>query len=151
MNELFPTLKEKIIYFSIFIVALITLFFSGVLYGYRRATRKGEGTNSVTELVSDISRLKSENERLTAERDGLIEDLSVSNGKLETIVNELQEYNNEFAEQTDEYNRRTEKYNGDILEYNRIYSEQVFRLCEIMERTILTIARACEVDNGEIE
>lgn len=138
MNEL--TFKQKIIFIGIVVLLGFALFGAGYGIGVGNTRSKNR---ELTELRYNISELKSENERLTDERDRLISDLSTSNNKLESITNELRRCNTEFSEQSAEYSKRIEDANGNVLEYNRIYTERIFKLCETMERAIRAIATAC--------
>ena len=139
MNEF--TFKQKIIILSIGLAIIFAVFGAGYGFGNRNGSKSSN--NSITELRYDLSKLESENKRLTDERDKLISDLSTSNNKLESIRNELGRCNIEFAEQSAENSKRIEEANGNVLEYNRIYTEGIFKLCETMERAIRAIATAC--------
>jgi hypothetical protein len=149
-------IKKIFNYIFIGIIATCILFGTGYCFGFRRGTNLGSSdgfsaTESVGSLKSEIARLKSENERLTTERDQLISDFATSNDKLESIRTELQRYSKDIANQSIEYSGRIEKANGDILEFNRIYTERVFKLCDTMEGTINTIAAACGYDLRKTE
>ena len=142
MNEL--TFKQKIIFISIVVGVILAVFLTGVGVGYKSATKSSATESSaITKLKSDVSKLESDNERLTIERDQLISDLSASNKKLESIAGELKQCNSEFTEQSIEYSERIKNANGNAVEYNRIYTERVIKLCGSMERAIRAIADAC--------
>ena len=151
MNE--QTIKKIFIRIVSILICICALLGTGIGIGYRIATKSTDGRASETirSLKSDISTLKSEKERLTDERDKLISDLTISNGKLESITTELKRCSEDYAQQSAEYSKRIEGANLSVLEYNRIYTEGVLRLCDTMERTINVIATTCGYNNTETE
>ena len=151
MNE--QTIKKIIIRFISILICSCTLFGSGIWIGYGMATgtTDGKASENIRNLKSEISTLRSEKERLTDERDKLISELDISNGKLESIATELKQCSEDYAQQSAEYSKRIEGANLSVLEYNRIYTEGVLRLCDTMERTINVIATTCGYDNTETE
>ena len=151
MNE--QTIKKIIIRIISILICICALLGSGICIGYEISTRTtgGRVSENIRNLESEISTLKSEKERLTDERDKLISELSISNGKLESIATELKRCSEDYAQQSAEYSKRIEGANLNVLEYNRIYTEGVLRLCDTMERTINVIAATCGYDNTEIE
>ena len=151
MNE--QTIKKIIIRFISILICSCTLFGSGIWIGYGMATgtTDGKASENIRNLKSEISTLRSEKERLTDERDKLISELDISNGKLESIATELKRCSEDYAQQSAEYSKRIEGSNLNVLEYNRIYTEGVLRLCDTMERTINAIATTCGYDNTETE
>lgn len=149
-------IKKIFNYITIGIIVTCILFGAGYCFGFRRGTNLGSSdglsaTESVGSLKSEIAGLKSENERLTTERDQLISDFTASNNKLESIGTELQRYSKDVLSQSIEYSERIEKADGDILEFNRVYTERVFKLCDTMEGTINTIAAVCGYDLTKTE
>lgn len=151
MNE--ESIKKIIIRIVIIFCCTCALLGAGIGIGYRIATKSTDGRASETikSLKSDISTLKSEKERLTSERDKLISDLTISNGKLDSIATEIKRCSEDYAQQSAEYSKRIEGANLDVLEYNRIYTEGVLGLCDTMERTINVIATTCGYNNTETE
>ena len=151
MNE--QTIKKIIIRFISILICSCTLFGSGIWIGYGMSTgtTDGKASENIRNLKSEISTLRSEKERLTDERDKLISELDISNGKLESIATELKRCSEDYAQQSAEYSKRIEGANLSVLEYNRIYTEGVLRLCDTMERTINVIATTCGYDNTETE
>ena len=151
MNE--QTIKKIIIRFISILICSCTLFGSGIWIGYGMATgtTDGKASENIGNLKSEISTLKSEKERLTDERDKLISELSISNGKLESIATELKRCSEDYAQQSAEYSKRIEGANLNVLEYNRIYTEGILRLCDTMERTINVIATTCGYNDTETE
>ena len=151
MND--QTIKKIIIRIVSIFICVCTLFGTGIGIGYRIATGTtgGRASENIRNLKSEISTLKSEKEQLTDERDKLISELTISNGKLESITTELKRCSEDYAQQSAEYSKRIEGANLNVLEYNRIYIEGVLGLCDTMERTINTIAATCEYDNTETE
>ena len=151
MNE--QTIKKIFIRIVSIIICICALLGSGIWIGYRISTRTtgGKASENIRNLKSEISTLKSEKERLTDERDKLISELTISNGKLESIATELKRCSEDYAQQSAEYSKRIEGANLNVLEYNRIYTEGVLRLCDTMERTINIIAATCGYNNTEIE
>ena len=149
-------IKKIFNYIIIGIITTCILFGAGYCFGFRRGTDLGSSdglsaTESVGSLKTEIADLKSENERLTTERDQLISDFTTSNNKLDSIRTELQRYSKDILSQSIEYGERIEKADGDILEFNRVYTERVFKLCDTMEGTINTIAAACGYDLTKTE
>ena len=151
MNE--KSIKKIIIISVIIIICSCTLLGTGIGIGYRIATKSTDGriTETIGNLKSDISTLKSEKEQLTNERDRLISELSISNGKLESIATELKRCGEDYAQQSVDYSKRIEGSNLSVLEYNRIYVKGVLELCETMERTINTIAKTCGYTDTKTE
>lgn len=141
--------NKNFYYFIVVFMCVITTLF--IADYFRNKSTTGSSITEFDELRSDIVAIRSENERLTNERDRLISDLSESNGKLESITTELQQFGETVANQAIEYSKRIERVNDDIFEYNRIYTERIFELCDTMEGTIRIIAKACGFDNLEIE
>ena len=151
MNE--QTIKKIFIHIISILICICALFGSGICIGYRIATRTtdGKASENIRNLKSEISTLKYEKEQLTDERDKLISELTISNGKLESIATELKRCSEDYAQQSAEYSKRIEGANLNVLEYNRIYTEGVLRLCDTMERTINVIATTCGYDDTETE
>ena len=151
MNE--QTIKKIFIRIVSILICICALLGSGIWIGYGIATRTtdGKASENIRNLKSEISTLKSEKEQLTDERDKLISELTISNGKLESIATELKRCSEDYAQQSAEYSKRIEGANLSVLEYNRIYTEGVLRLCDTMERTINVIATTCGYDNTETE
>lgn len=144
--------NKNFYYFIVVFMCVITTLF--IADYFRNKSTTGSAGSTITEfdeLRSDIDTIRSENERLTNERARLISELSDSNGKLESITTELQQFGETVANQAIEYSKRIERVNDDIYEYNRIYTERIFELCDTMEGTIRIIAEACGFDNLEIE
>ena len=151
MNE--QNVKKIIIHIVIIFSCVCALLCTGIGIGYNIANKPTDERVSeiIRNLESDISTLKSEKERLTDERDRLISELTISNGKLESIANELKRCSEDYAKQSIEYSKRIEGANLSVLEYNRIYVEGVLGFCDTMERTINTIAETCGYDNTKIK
>lgn len=151
MNE--QTIKKIFIHIIGILICICTLLGAGIGIGYRISTKSTDGraSETVRSLKSEISTLKSEKEQLTDERDRLISELDISNGKLESISTELKRCSEDYAQQSAEYSKRIEGANLSVLEYNRIYTEGVLRLCDTMERTINVIAATCGYNNTETE
>ena len=145
--------KKTISRIVIIFICACTLFVTGIGIGYRISTKSTDGRASETirNLKSEISTLKSEKEKLTDERKKLISELTISNGKLESIATELKRCNEDYVQQSADYSKRIEGSNLSVLEYNRIYIERIFRLCDTMERTINVIATTCGYDNTTTE
>lgn len=151
MNE--QTIKKIFIRIVSILICVCALLGSGIWIGYGIATRTtgGKASENIRNLKSEISILKSEKEQLTDERDKLISELNISNGKLESITTELKRCSEDYAQQSAEYSKRIEGANLNVLEYNRIYTEGVLKLCDTMERTINVIATTCGYDDTETE
>ena len=147
------TIKKIFIHVVSILICIFTLLGSGIWIGYGIATgtTDGKASENIRNLKSEISTLKSEKEQLTDERDKLISELTISNGKLESIATELKRCSEDYAQQSAEYSKRIEGANLNVLEYNRIYTEGVLRLCDTMERTINVIATTCGYDDTETE
>lgn len=150
--------KVDIIIIIAFIVYTCILFFTG--YGVCNRFGKGKsgediGSESVVtdirSLQSELIRTKLENEQLTAERDRLVNELDISNGKLESIANELRRCGEDITNQSVEYSERIKAANGNALEYNRIFTERVFSLCDRMEESINRVAEECGVNFSEVK
>lgn len=147
------TIKKIIIRVVVILSCACALFSTGIGLGYRIATSTTDGRTSKTieNLKSDVSTLKSEKERLTDERDKLVSELTISNGKLKSITSELERCSEDYAKQSANYSKRIEESDLNVLEYNRIYVEEVLGLCDTMERTINTIAATCGYNNAKIK
>lgn len=151
MNE--QTIKKIFIRIVSILICVCALLGSGIWIGYGIATgtTDGKASENIRNLKSEISTLKYEKEQLTDERDKLISELDISNDKLESIATELKRCSEDYAQQSAEYSKRIEGANLNVLEYNRIYTEGVLRLCDTMERTINDIATTCGYDDTETE